>query len=113
MEITTSSEGTVTVLEIKGDLTFGAGEQQFSEQIQSLLEDGNRLILVDVERVGFVDSSGLGALIRSQTSCSQVSGRLALIGVGQQLRSLLAIARLTEVLEIFDSRDEALQSLAS
>jgi anti-sigma B factor antagonist len=113
MEIATSYERDAVVLRLEGNLTFGAGERSFSDQVQSLLEEGIHRIIVDLGQVEFVDSSGLGALIRAHTSANRSDGALSLVRVGPQMRNLLAVARLTDVLAIFDNTEQALAEMGS
>ena len=67
LQLTTRDDGHVTILTVDGDLVIGESESLFKKTITRLLETGKVNLLVDLRRVGFLDSSGLGALVRAMT----------------------------------------------
>jgi anti-sigma B factor antagonist len=99
----------VTVLELDGPLAL-EGNAEFRKRALAAIEAGNRKLIVNLEQVKYMDSSGLGELIACYTTMRQVSGRLALLHVHQRLQHLLEITKLRSVFEIFDSEPTALAS---
>ncbi len=110
MELTTSDSGTVTVLTVKGDLVIGEPEATFKKALTRLLEQGKVNLLVDLGQVGFLDSSGLGALVRAMTMSQKEGGQTKLLSAGTQIRKLLEMTKLDSVFEIYDDREQALSS---
>ena len=110
MELTTQDDGRVTVLTVRGDLIIGEAESSFKKTVTRLLEEGKVNLLVDLKEVGFLDSSGLGALVRALTNSQKESGQTKLLHAGPQVRKLLEMTKLDSVFEIYDSREAAISS---
>ena len=72
----------MTILTVDGDLVIGESESLFKKTITRLLETGKVNLLVDLRRVGFLDSSGLGALVRAMTMSQKEGGQTKLLGAG-------------------------------
>ncbi len=71
MNLKTADDGRVTILTLDGDLVIGEPESTFKRTITRLIEEGKVNLLVDLKGVGFLDSSGLGALVRALTSAQK------------------------------------------
>jgi anti-sigma B factor antagonist len=110
MELTTREEGRVTILTVHGDLVIGEPESTFKRTVTRLLEDGSVNLLVDLERVGFLDSSGLGALVRALTNSQKEGGQTKLLHAGPQVRKLLEMTKLDSVFELHDDLEKAVSS---
>ncbi len=110
MELTTREEGRVTILTVRGDLVIGEAESTFKKTVIRLLEDGSVNLLVDLERVGFLDSSGLGALVRALTNSQKEGGQTKLLHAGPQVRKLLEMTKLDSVFELHDDLEKAVSS---
>jgi anti-sigma B factor antagonist len=108
MEIMTRREADVGVVGVEGHLTAGGPEGRLLETVTDLLEGECRCIVVDLSSVNYVDSAGLGCLVRCLQRCSDVDGEFRLAGVSSRLLSLLQLARLTDVFVIFDNVEAAL-----
>ncbi len=110
MEINLRTEGDVTVLDLKGNLTLGAGEQKMREAIDELLARGRTNLLLNLAAVPVLDSSGIGAIIKSFTTAKKDGGKLKLVNLSRLARQLLSITGLLSVLEVFDDEASALAS---
>ena len=110
MELSTVQDGQVTIVTVSGDLVIGDPESVFKRRISDLLEEGKVHILIDCSGLRIVDSTGLGALVRTLTTSQNEGGRAKLLGVGPHLRKLLEITRLDSVFEMFDNREQAVAS---
>jgi anti-sigma B factor antagonist len=100
--------GPVTILELGPRLT-GAEVPELHETIQDLLKHGNHEVLLDCGSVTFIDSLGIGALVRSWASVEK-KGKLRLLGLSPRLREVLQITGLLKVMGSFDDIGEALRS---
>jgi anti-anti-sigma factor len=107
MKITTSTDGGITVLELDGNLTIGAADHAFSGAIDRLLEGDRTVIVLDMEHVDLVDSTGLGSLVRSHHRCVQAGGEVRLSNIGFDVWRLFEAAQLKDVIPIFSSRKQA------
>ena len=110
MELQTHEDGSVTVLTVTGDLVIGDAESTFKKTVTRLLEEGHTRLLVDLSGVGFLDSSGLGALVRALTQSQKEGGQTKLLNAGPQIRKLLQMTKLDSVFEIHDNMEAAVSS---
>lgn len=110
MELTTREDGEITILTVTGDLVIGEPETTFKKAITRLLEEGRVNLLVDLSAVGFLDSSGLGALVRALTLAQKEGGSAKLLHAGPQVRKLLQMTKLDSVFEIHEDLEAAVSS---
>ena len=110
MQLTTTEDGHVTILTVDGDLVIGESESTFKRTVTRLLEEGKVNLLVDMRKVGFLDSSGLGALVRAMTNSQKEGGTTKLLGAGPQVRKLLEMTKLDSLLENFTDMETAVSS---
>ena len=110
MELATREDGGVTILTVTGDLVIGDAETNFKKTITRLLEEGRVNLLVDLSAVGFLDSSGLGALVRALTNSQKEGGQTKLLHAGPQVRKLLQMTKLDSVFEIHEDMEAAVSS---
>ncbi|HTD52795.1 MAG TPA: STAS domain-containing protein [Thermoanaerobaculia bacterium] len=110
MELSTREDGRVTIMSVKGDLVIGEAEAMFKKMVTRLLEEGRVYLLVDLSGVGFVDSSGLGALVRAMTNSQKEGGQTKLLNAGPQVRRLLEMTKLDSVFEIHEDLEKAVSS---
>jgi anti-sigma B factor antagonist len=110
MNLTTREDGRVTILTVDGDLVIGEPESTFKKAITRLLEEGHVNLLVDLSGVGFLDSSGLGALVRAMTNSQKEGGQTKLLKAGPQVLKLLEMTKLDSVFEIHSDLETAISS---
>ncbi|MEU5960986.1 STAS domain-containing protein [Micromonospora parva] len=91
-----------TVLEVRGELDM-ATSPQLREALQRLVDSGDRQVVVDLAAVGFMDSSGLGALVVMFKALRDVGGRLCLAAVQPAVRSVLTVTSVDQVIDVYDS----------
>ena len=106
MRIETSDEGGVRVFDIREPRIDAAGAVDFKEAIRAALTGHDGRVLLDLSRVEFLDSSGLGALVAVM---KMLGGRpLELAGVGPIVRKVLTLTRMDRVFVLHPDRDAAL-----
>lgn len=103
----------VVVLDLKGKLTIGEGDELLKETIQKLMEKGHNNLLLNLEGVPYVDSAGLGEIVRTYTTVSRQGGSLKLLNLTKRITDLLAITKLLTVFDTFESEAEAVSSFKS
>lgn len=113
MEIQERSSGDVTILDLKGRMTLGEGDLLLKDKINSLLLQGQRKLVLNLEGVPYMDSAGLGEIVRTFTTVSRQGGSLKLLNLTKRIQDLLAITKLLTVFEAFDSETEAVRSFNS
>lgn len=110
MHLRTTEDGRVTILTLDGDLVIGEPESTFKRTVIRLLEEGKTNLLVDLKGIGFLDSSGLGALVRALTSAQKEGGQTKLLHAGPQIRKLLEMTKLDSVFELYEDQETAVSS---
>ena len=102
--------GDVTILDMDGKITIGEGSVALRTAIRRLLEEGKKQILLNLAKVGYIDSSGIGELVSSYTAINKEGGELKLLNLTQKLQDLLTITKLLTVFDVYESEEEALAS---
>ena len=110
MEIVERSVNDVTVLDLKGKMTLGEGDELLKDKINSLLAAGKKKLLLNLEAVPYIDSAGLGEVVRTYTTVSRQGGSLKLLNLTKRIEDLLSITKLLTVFDTFDSEAEAIKS---
>ena len=110
MQIEERVIGGVTILDLKGKMTLGEGDELLKDKINSLIHQGQKKLLLNLEGVPYIDSAGLGEIVRCYTTVSRKGGKLKLINLTKKIQDLLAITKLLTVFEVYDSEDEATKS---
>ena len=113
MEIVERTVNDVTVLDLKGKMTLGEGDELLKDKINSLLAAGKKKLLLNLESVPYIDSAGLGEVVRTYTTVSRQGGSLKLLNLTKRIEDLLSITKLLTVFETFDTEAEAIKSFSS
>ena len=110
MQIDQRSVGDVIVLDLKGKITLGEGDELLKDKVNSLVNQGHKKIVLNLAEVPYIDSAGLGEIVRTYTTVSRQGGSLKLLNLTKRITDLLAITKLLTVFETFDSEPDALKS---
>ena len=113
MKIEERAVGDVIVLDLKGKVTLGAGDELLKDKVNSLVNQGHRKIVLNLGGVPYIDSAGLGEVVRTYTTVSRQGGSLKLLNLTKRITDLLSITKLLTVFETFESENEAVQSFAA
>jgi anti-sigma B factor antagonist len=111
MNISQRSVQGVCVLDMDGPITLGAeGSERLGDKVRSVLQQGERKVLLNLSGVAYIDSAGLGELVNAFNTVKKEGGALKLVGVTKKLKDLLVITKLSTVFDAYDSEAAALQS---
>jgi anti-sigma B factor antagonist len=113
MQIEERVVGGVTILDLSGKMTLGEGDELLREKIASLVNAGQKNLLLNLDGVPYIDSAGLGEMVRSYTTVSRQGGKLKLLNLTKRIEDLLSITKLLTVFETFESEAEAIQSYSA
>jgi anti-sigma B factor antagonist len=113
MQIEERSAGSVVVLDVKGKITLGDGDELLKDKINSLVNQGHKQILLNLAGVPYIDSAGLGEIVRTYTTVSRQGGSLKLLHLTKRITDLLSITKLLTVFETFDSESDAVKSFSA
>jgi anti-sigma B factor antagonist len=112
MQIEQRAVGDVTVLDLKGRVTLGEGDELLKDKVNSLLNQGVKKIVLNLADVPYIDSAGLGEIVRTYTTVSKQGGTLKLLNLTKRITDLLSITKLLTVFETFDNENEAVRSFS-
>jgi anti-sigma B factor antagonist len=101
--------GDVAVVVIPGDTLDASNTKAFKRDIAPVLETHAKVVF-DLTQVRFVDSSGLGALLSCLRRLNQAGGDLKLCGVTKPVRALLQLVRMHQILDVLNTREEAIRA---
>ena len=111
LNISERQVGDITVLDMDGKITIGEGSVALRTTVRRLLEEGKKKILLNLAKVGYIDSSGIGELVSSYSAIvTKEQGQLKLLNLTQKLQDLLTITKLLTVFDVYESEEEALAS---
>ncbi|HLE69694.1 MAG TPA: STAS domain-containing protein [Vicinamibacteria bacterium] len=100
----------VTVLDLQGKMLIGEGDELLREKVNQLVENGTEKIVLNLAEVPYVDSAGLGEIVRCYTTVSRKNGKLKLLHLTKRIHDLLSITKLLTVFETYDTEEEAVKS---
>jgi anti-sigma B factor antagonist len=110
MKIVERQVGDVVILDLHGKILIGEGDDALREAVTKLADAGKTKILLNLADVPYVDSAGLGEIVRTYTTVSRKGGKLKLLNLTKKIQDLLSITKLLTVFEAYESEDEAVRS---
>jgi anti-sigma B factor antagonist len=113
MQITERAIGDVMVLDLKGKITLGEGDELLKDKVNSLVNQGHKKIILNLAEVPYIDSAGLGEVVRTYTTVSRQGGSLKLLNLTKRITDLLSITKLLTVFETFEEENEAVRSFSA
>jgi anti-sigma B factor antagonist len=106
--------GQVAVVKVTGDITLNkGGDVLLKDKVQSLLQQGQKDILLDLSGVSYVDSAGLGELVQAYATTKNRGGALKLLSVTKRLKDLLVVTKLLTVFDAYDAEADAIASFGA
>ena len=103
-------DGDVAVITLSGRITLGQGTQRLREAVQEVIRRGRTKVLLNLDEVLSMDSTGLGELVAAHRRVMEAGGQLKLMKLTQVARNLMQITQLYTVFEIFADERSALAS---
>ena len=113
LNITERRNGSVVVLDLKGKIKIGEANLELHEILRSLLEKGEKRILLNLGEVTSIDSSGLGELVAGYATLQKNGAELKLLNLTERVSELMMITKLYTVFEVFETEDQAVESFES
>ena len=105
-------EGNAVIFDVSGKIMGGEEATMFHGKIHEYINRNKKNVVVDLAKVDWINSVGLGMLISALTTVKNSGGRLVLANI-TRIESILSITRLISVFEHYDSREEAVKSFAA
>ena len=102
----------VAILDLSGRIVLGDGSAALRDAIRDLAARGQKLILLNLADINYIDSSGLGELVASFASIRRQGGHLKLLELTRRVHDLMQVTKLYTVFDIYNSESEAIDSFA-
>jgi anti-sigma B factor antagonist len=103
----------VTIVALQGRLILGEGAEELRPVVDRLLSTGQPRIVIDLSGVPFVDSAGLGELVRTVNSARKAGGAARLLNPTSRIVDLLRIAKVHSLVQVYQNEDDAVRSFSS
>lgn len=110
MKVKSRERDGVTILDLSGDITIGQGDVELRKEISELIHNEKKKVILNLRKVDFIDSSGIGEIVRSLTTIQKNGGVLKLLHLEAKVRDLFTITRLITVFETFENEKDAVDS---
>ncbi|MFB3920875.1 MAG: STAS domain-containing protein [Terriglobia bacterium] len=112
-ESTHSKVDSIILLSLKGSIVAGGDSEKLSSLVGEFLEAGECHIILDLAQVNFIDSTGIGALIRVHSSAMRKGATVKLLRLTKRVYDVLQITRLSSVFEMYDDLEKAKASFGA
>ena len=108
-----TSQGGVTIIRFDGKITVGGGAQTLHETLKTVFGDGATKVLLDLGRVGELDSAGLGALFACYATAKNTGATLKFLRLQTRLQRVMQVTKLDFLFETFEDETAALRSFST
>lgn len=108
MTINVRKTGKATILDLSGPLKMGEAVEAFRDQVQELMDTGNKNLAVNLAGVPEMDSSGIGVLVRTFSALKQAGGKCKFFAPAKRVKQTLKMVRLDTVLDLVENEEAAL-----
>ena len=113
MQITQRRAGDVVILDLKGNLVRGVGDEMLRDAVDRLLADRSGKLLINLSDVTFLDSSGIGELVASKKVADQLGTRLKLMQLPERVKHTLKLSLILPLFETYSTEEAALAAFAA
>ena len=110
MEIEVEKKHVGAVIKLKGNITGIPDDSKFNNAIQNLIAEKNKHIVVDFGEISYVNSTGLGIIVRGYHAVKAVGGNIKLASPNKKMQNLIELTKLDTIFDVYESVDEALRS---
>ena len=107
MKVATRQVDGITILDLSGRITLGEGSVTLRDAVHDVVAKGSKHILLNLENISYIDSSGIGELVSAFTSVKNSGGELKLLNLTKKVHDLLQITKLYTVFDIWDNEASA------
>ncbi len=113
MQINERMVGDVVILDLTGKLTVGDGADLLRDKVSSVVFQGHTKVVLNLAGVPYMDSGGLGELVRCSMAARKAEGAVKLVNLTGKIVDLLAITKLLTVFDTYDNEADALASFTA
>jgi anti-sigma B factor antagonist len=112
-QTSTRQIGDITILDISGRITIGEGNVMLRETVRDLVDKGHKRIVLNLSEVNYIDSSGIGELVKTHVTVRNNGGELKLASPNKRIQDLLEMTRLSAIFDIQKDEASAVTSFGS
>jgi anti-sigma B factor antagonist len=112
LKMTNREADGVAVLALQGRLVLGDETNAFREKIKALIAEGHKKILLNLDNVTLIDSTGLGTLVSAHHSAASRDASLRLCNLGTKFQAVLQVTRLLTVFDVSDTEADGIRSFS-
>jgi anti-sigma B factor antagonist len=112
MKLSTRKIGEVNIIDVDGKILLGEGDTEIKQAVDNLLKHGNKKVILNLAKVPYLDSAGLGEIIRCFTALRKSGGYFKLLSPNKRIIDLLSITKLLNVFDCFESESSAVASFS-
>ena len=112
MDVSKRQVGDVTILDLKGKITIGSGDVQLRNAVQEVMNSGATKVLINMNGVSTIDSSGIGELVSAYTTATNRGAKLKLVNLPAKVTDILTITQLITVFDVYDGEAAGIQSFS-
>lgn len=110
MNVSTREQDGVTILDLEGKITIGVGDVALRDAVQEAVNNGATKLLLNMEGVTTIDSSGIGEVVSAYTTVTNRGGKIRLCSLPPKVADILQITQLITVFDVMDDVEEGVQS---
>jgi anti-sigma B factor antagonist len=110
MKLEKRKNGDVMIFDLKGKILIGEGIDELREAINDSIKANEKKLILNFRQVPYLDSTGLGEVVRSYTTLKKEGGMVKIINLTQKVHDLLSVTKLITVFETFEDEDKAVNS---
>ena len=112
MKITQREVQGAVILDLNGKLTGGPDADVFRKLFEGLIQQGKKQIVVNLEKVSWINSTGLGILIHNYNTVRHAGGDMVVMHASERIESILYVTKLNLLFKSFNSEDDAVRSFS-
>ena len=112
MKFSTRKAGDIVIIDVDGQILLGEGDVEIKEAVDGLLKRGNKNVLLNLAKVPYLDSAGLGEIIRCFTALRKSGGDFKLLSPNRRIIDLLTITKLLNVFDCYENEAAAIASFS-
>ena len=112
LKMTTREVDGVTVVAMDGRIVLGEESNALREKVKSLVAEGKKKIVLNMDNITFIDSAGLGTLVAAHHSAKGQGSALKLCHLGTKFQEVLQITKLMTIFDVYDTEAEAVASFS-
>jgi len=112
LKMTSSDLDGASVVALEGRIVLGEESQSLREKLKSLIAEGKKDIILNMARVEYIDSTGLGILVALHVSAKTHGATLKLSNLGRRFNELLQLTKLVTVFEVCNTEAAAVASFS-